>query len=336
MDVECALVQGLGWHLGHNSVPISKLTVKQATALQLGRLLLLRGQYHHDFVDCIAPQVRGQLELVQDYCKSVTAAQRQLWKVKWDNKFKEVYWRLVLNGLPTAERMHLQECRCVCGPAVGGQPPGRLHHFWECPVAQSVVHVLQQQLAAWHAHALQPHHVLCMICPCCAGVPGDPSPARTLHKGVWRVVCLAAINAMDEGRRAANKIGVEEWQQQQAEAAAEEHRAAYIPRGQRLITEVLQPAALTPEQQQHQAQVRQRQQVQVQHEQQQRQQAAAARLAEVQQQAVSRFWELLEDFVALSAAPKKWLPQLAPDHPFLRVSGDLMGVHCVAVVPDAG
>ena len=76
--------------------------------------------------------------------------------------------------------------------------------------------------------------------------------------------------------------------------------------------------------------------MQVQHEQQQRQQAAAARLAEVQQQAVSRFWELLEDFVALSAAPKKWLPQLAPEHPFLRVAGDLMGVHCVAVVPDAG
>ena len=147
-----------------------------------------------------------------------------------------------------------------------------------------------------------------MKCPCCAGAPGDPSPARTLHKGVWRVVCLAAINAMDEGRRAANKIGVEEKQQQQAVAAAEQRRAATIPRGQRLITELLQPATLTPEQQQHQAQVRQRQQVQVQHEQQQRQQAAAARLAEVQQHAVSRFWELLEDFVALSAAPKKWLP----------------------------
>ena len=336
MDVECALVQGLGWHLGRKSIPVSELTVKQATTLQLGRLHLLRGQYHHDFVDCIAPQVRGQRELIQDYSKSVTAAQRQLWKLKWDNNFKEVFWRLVLNGLPTAERMHLQECRCVCGPAVVGQPPDRLHHYWECPVAQSVVHVLQQQLVGWYAHALQPHHVLCMKCPCCAGAPGDPSPARTLHKGVWRVVCLAAINAMDEGRRAANKIGVEEKQQQQAVAAAEQRRAATIPRGQRLITELLQPATLTPEQQQHQAQVRQRQQVQVQHEQQQRQQAAAARLAEVQQHAVSRFWELLEDFVALSAAPKKWLPQLAPDHPFLRVSGDLLGVHCVAVVPDAG
>jgi len=141
---------------------------------------------------------------------------------------------------------------------------------------------------------------------------------------------------MDEGRRAANKIGVEERQQQQALAAADQDRAATIPRGQRLITEMLQPAALTPEQQQHQAQVRQRQQVQVQHEQQQRQQAAAARLAEAQQQAVSRFWELLEDFVALSAGPKKCLPQLAPDHPLLRVSGDLLGVHCVVLAPDAG
>jgi len=212
----------------YKAIPVSKLTVKQATTLQLGRLHLLRGQYHHDFVDCIAPQVRGQRELVQAYCKSVTAAQRQLWKLKWDNKFKEVYWRLVLNGLPTAERMHLQDCRCVCGPAVGGQPPGRLHHHWECPVARAVVHVLQQQLVGSYAHALQPHHVLCMKSPCCVAAPGDPSPTHTLHKGVWRVVCLAAImalNAMDEGRRAANKIGVEEGQQQQAVAAAEEHRA---------------------------------------------------------------------------------------------------------------
>ena len=85
--------------------------------------------------------------------------------------------------------------------------PGRRHHFWECPVAQAVVGIMQQQLVGWMPGALQPHHVLCMRCP--EPVPsagGAPGPA--VHKGVWRVVCLAAINAMDSGRRAANKLGI--------------------------------------------------------------------------------------------------------------------------------
>jgi len=95
------------------------------------------------------------------------------------------------------------------GPAVAGQPPGRLHHNLECSVAQSVVHMLEQQMVGWYAHALQPHHVMCMKRPCCVAALGDPSPTCTLQKGVWRVVCLAAINGMEEGRRAGNKIGVE-------------------------------------------------------------------------------------------------------------------------------
>jgi hypothetical protein len=44
---------------------------------------------------------------------------------------------------------------------------------------------------------------------------------------------------------------------------------------------------------------------------------------------VARFWELLQDFVVLRVAPESWLTQLAPDHPFLRVNGDMLGAHCV-------
>ena len=65
-------------------------------------------------------------------------------------------------------------------------------------------------------------------------------------------------------------------------------------------------------------------------EQQEAQQAAAARLDAVKQQAVARFWELLQDFVALHVAPESWLPELDLDHPFLRVDGDRLVVHCVA------
>ena len=60
--------------------------------------------------------------------------------------------------------------------------------------------------------------------------------------------------------------------------------------------------------------------------------AAATQLAEVQQQAVAHFWELLGDFVALSAAPQSWLPQISPSHPFLHVTGDqVLCVHRIAV-----
>jgi hypothetical protein len=50
---------------------------------------------------------------------------------------------------------------------------------------------------------------------------------------------------------------------------------------------------------------------------------------------VARFWELLQDFVALRVAPEAWLPELAPDHPFLRVAGDRLVVHRVAPAPGA-
>ena len=221
---------------------------------------------------------------------------------------------------------------CVCGPVAGGQPPCRRHHFWDCPVAQAVVGVLQQQLAGWFSDALQPQHVLCMVCPVVVGVAGAPA----LHKGVWRVVCLAAINTMDEGRVAANKLNVQRREEQQAAADAAWLDAALVPAGQQLISALLQPAPLTPAQQQHRDRVRQQQQLQQQQRQQEQQQAAAARLVAVQRHAVSRFWELLQDFVALRVAPRAWLPQLAPDHPFLRVDGDLMGVHCAVVAPGAG
>jgi hypothetical protein len=111
-----------------------------------GALVEKRAEYRRDFVDSVAPVgVRGDPDVVAACCKSVAAAQRQLWKLRWDNHYKEVYWRLVVNGLATTERMHMQNCGCVCGPVVGG-PPGRHHHFWECFVAQAVVAQLQHKI----------------------------------------------------------------------------------------------------------------------------------------------------------------------------------------------
>lgn len=198
-------------------------------------------------------------------------------------------------------------------------------------MAQAVVDVMQQQLGGWVVGPLLPQHVLCVVCPGSGGVGG----AAALHKGVWSAVCLAAVNAMDLGRRAANKARVEQREALAAQQQQQQQRAA--PPDQRLVSQLLQPAALTAAQQQHQDQVRQRQQVRVQQELQQQQAAAAARLEEVKQQAVSRFWELLQDFVALSVAPASWLgdpsgqgpPGVPPHHPFMRVVGRQLSVYRV-------
>jgi hypothetical protein len=79
-------------------------------------------------------------------------------------------------------------------------------------------------------------------------------------------------------------------------------------------------------------QVQQRQQVQAQLQQQRQQQEAADRLAAAKQSAVSRFWELLQDVVALSVVPDLWCVGLPADHPFLRVEAGRVTVH-QAVTP---
>jgi hypothetical protein len=148
-------------------------------------------------------------------------------------------------------------------------------------------------------------------------------------------VCLAAINAMDVGRWAANKLGVGQHQEQQAAAEAASQQAARVPTDQPRISALLQPAVLNQHQRQHQEQVQQRRVLQEQQQQQQQQHAAAARLSLVTQQAVARFWELLQDFVAVRAAPEAWLSELAVGHPFLQVVADRLVVHCVVDAPGA-
>ena len=115
-----------------------------------------------------------------------------------------------------------------------------------------------------------------------------------------------------------------------AAAAAAEQQQPVAAGGQRRIDGFFQPAPLSPEQQQRRERVQQRQQALQQQRQQEQQEALEARLEEVKREAVARFWELLQDFVVVRAAPVAWLPALSPDHPLLRVSSGLEGVRCVA------
>lgn len=125
----------------------------------------------------------GSLTLVQQ-------AFKRLWKTRLPGPVKETWWRLVHNGLPLPARMPASDggCRpCPCGHLTGD----RAHHFWECPAAQGVRAAVQDGAAAAGRPIprLSRAHIWLAVCP--VGI----------HAGVWDIVALVAIAAMDKARR---------------------------------------------------------------------------------------------------------------------------------------
>jgi hypothetical protein len=293
--LEIQLVHRLGWTqwASKQHVCLSRLTVKQATNLQMGTVRAARRQKYSHYVAEALPVRRAR---TAPGVGCVRQAHRQLWSLRWDNQVKELMWRLPLDGLANAQRMHNDMDTCLCGAS----QPGRSHHFWQCPVAEAVMHTISANLpATWCSRpatrpAVTKSHLWLMKPP--------PGPKR-MHPGLWRVICLAALNAMDVGRKAANKFRMDHRQPTNVAAPPPADPQ------QQLITNALQPADPTAAQQQRQQVLQQRQQ-RLQHE-------AALKLAEAKQQAVAQFWLLLSDFTIMNATPQKWLPHVADDHPLL-------------------
>ncbi|PRW05685.1 Transposon TX1 uncharacterized 149 kDa [Chlorella sorokiniana] len=111
--------------------------------------------------------------------QEVAALLQRLWRLRCDNGLKEPFWLLAHNGLPTAARL---QSSCKCGAAAPGD---RLHHYWACPVAAAVL----SSIAAAAGGSI-PRHAI-WLCRAPAGI----------YAGVWDLVCLAAVAAMDHGRR---------------------------------------------------------------------------------------------------------------------------------------
>jgi hypothetical protein len=179
------------------AVPLSALTVKFATVLQLGPIVALRHQRVRAFVaDALglprpvaaagpgaAPPVVPPA--IVEALAHVRLLRVALWKfLRWENGHKEVWWRLAVDGFPNNARMHRADAPCHCG---GPAPADRMHHFWTCCVAESVRAEISAQLPAG-APAVTRAQLWLM----------QPPPG--IHAGVWRVVCLAAIEAMNKGK----------------------------------------------------------------------------------------------------------------------------------------
>ena len=198
------------------------LTVRVGTSLQLAEPLaeqrIRRMQLVRDALTAApTPAPPGQPS-ADSLFNSLYGGMRYVARYEWlPNRYLDTFWRLGVNGVPYAggydqppSRRAGQPPGCKCGWA--GPPPGtasepasrvwRSHVFGSCPVARAVT---------------------ATICSCLPAEPGAPQPGTlpspevhlwlmsrppvpSLHDGPWRVVCLAAIAAMDFGRQALHRL----------------------------------------------------------------------------------------------------------------------------------
>lgn len=177
-DAVAAIVPCLGWERQDGSpLLLAAYTVRGGTAL------LSAPRQRRRLLSYFSPYAAAAAGAAHDgAAEDVLAALRRLWRVRCENRLKEPFWRLAHDGLPTAARQHVGS-PCACGAP--DPSPGRLHHYWACPVARAVIDSVSAAVGApvpraaiWLARAP-------------AGV----------HASVWCLVCLAAVAAMDHGRR---------------------------------------------------------------------------------------------------------------------------------------
>jgi hypothetical protein len=195
------LLPRLGWRRpGGRPVRLQDLTVREATAWQLEATVApRRAQLHAAFAaaaGCPAPPAAAAAR--------VRSTLRRLWAIQWEDRVKEPLWRLALDGFQMPGNSHLRRLRpqrCACGafgvpvaadPAAAAVPCPRAHHFWACPVAAAVRAELQPFAGGT---PLTRAHLWLAVAP-----PGWAQCA-------WDVVVLAAVAAMDAGRRAGLRTG---------------------------------------------------------------------------------------------------------------------------------
>ncbi|PNH02469.1 hypothetical protein TSOC_011550 [Tetrabaena socialis] len=180
------LVRHLGWRVGAAVYPLRSLTVKQATILQLQPTLQALHAHHRPFVGEAAGLGPAAADAL---LPGLGTTLRRVWRLRWENEHKSALWHIAVNGLPGFPMHAAQLARgdadaaCPCGTVMG--EGDRVHHFWSCAVAEAVLDALSAML-------LVPVSRMQLWLVCCP---------LEVHQLVWDVVCLAALSAMEFGRR---------------------------------------------------------------------------------------------------------------------------------------
>ena len=195
-----ALVTRLGWQpcsAAHPRPPPMRPAAKLLSVRGTTRFLQSASEQerqtrHRQFVQEALPAGQPTAPALAAFQSTLSS----LWDSPWPHPHKEILWRLAVNGISGAGGHDI----CLSGPcpcgfvltpeqrAAGMATLHRSHAFWGCPVAQTVVQQLQQGVG--DVPVLQ-HHVWLLL-----------PPSRAVQRVVWQLVCLAALAAMDAGRRA--------------------------------------------------------------------------------------------------------------------------------------
>ena len=295
-----ALCGGLGWKREALDpagpagwVPLEALTVRAGTELQLHLGVAMRRSKHAAF---IAAAVGGEAaEVTPEQLSTLRATLARAWALKWENQQKEVLWRMTVQGVRGVAAHGLTTAHpCPCGGLAAGAcaADALRHHFWSCPVAAAVVGELQR---GWEAGegALAPgvpplrREEVWLLAPPLR--PGVGPQQKRMHGSVWMVVCLAALTAMDMGRRALVALHMGREEERRREEARRQQGGG--GRQQSLHEAWGLPVPAPP--------------------------PGPPLVPEAARKAKARFWALMADFAELQQDHKSWASLPEAGHPFL-------------------
>ena len=160
--------------------PVKRITALLTAGVErrrLGLQVAYAAAAHH-------PAQRGQ-SFLRSEVDTLRKGLHCLWTSPVDKRVLEPLWRMGIDAVPGG-RVASWVCPCA-QPGGAPCPVPRHHSFWDCPVAVAV----RSQLEASLAPAPLSRSALWLLRP--------PSPA--VNPQVWPVVCAAALEAMDYGRR---------------------------------------------------------------------------------------------------------------------------------------
>ena len=191
--VLASVVARLGWRWGGGPpVALAAMSVQVGTVMQLSPVVAARRAAHARFVQEALGIADPSVPLPVGALSSLQCVFSRLWSsLRWENEHKEAWWRLTVDGVPLLGNSHMRGARpaaCGCGGFPGGGPDWaspRGHHFWACPVAQAVL----DHLALAVGRPVSRADVWLVQAP------------EATRQCVWDVVVLAAVSAMEGGRR---------------------------------------------------------------------------------------------------------------------------------------
>jgi len=117
---------------------------------------------------------------------------KRLWQCEVLNRFKEPFWRLVYDAIPTPARMRMPHLACVCGH----KGADRSHIFWECEVAKAILQSIQQ----WISTEINKQMVWMVQAP------------SGMYERVWEIIVLLMIYTIDRIRRQSTRDRIQHTQ----------------------------------------------------------------------------------------------------------------------------